>query len=530
MQFQPFSHVTVPASSSTPPLPKPRTKSRFWNRRSLTLVSVVAILVSARALGWHGQRIAKRLIERPTCDVLVLGGTPAGIAAGLAAARSGAKVVMVEERAKLGGDITYAMLNMFDVPLQSAKIKHSPVANGIFGEFYEKLGVAFDIERAQRLFEQELAQYPNIRLLRETRVKQLLLEEKRVTGAVLRLPDSSEIRVVAAAVVDATDDAQMAARAGASYYLGRENANPDKKMQAAGLLFSVKNVNWNAVRAYVKHKKSVSMTELKEFKHGAAGSIDVKFESRGALLRLGGTSGNYAWERGDVIKDYVPRGPDTVVLSINFGRQDDGSVVLNTLNVVGVNGLSQLSRDKAHAEGTREIPYLIKYLRHRMPGFEKAELDQIAPDLYIRETRHIHGYYALKVADVKEDRAFFDRIALCSYPLDLHPYEKGDPNPFGPKRYLYTLPLRSLVPRKVDGIFVASRSLSATYSAAGSARVIPVNMAAGQAAGEAAVFCAQEKLTPHQLMDDSRLINRVQDRLRTNGLDIGDSLDTAAKP
>jgi hypothetical protein len=507
-------------------MPGARRNFPFRTRRSLLIGSALAVLLSARGLGWHGQRLERRQLERPTCDILVLGGTPAGLAAAITAARRGASVVLVEERAKLGGDITYAMLNMFDVPLQSAHSNHSPVDNGIFGEFYKQLGVAFDIERAQRLFEQELARYPRLRLLRSTRVKRLLLEERRVTGAVLRESDGGEVRVVSAAVVDATDDAQMAARAGASYYLGRENANPDKRMQAAGLLFSVKNVDWNAVRAYVKHKKAVSMKELKEFKHGAAGSIDVKFESRGALLRLGGTSGSYAWERGDVIKDYVPKGPNMVALSLNFGRQDDGSVVLNTLNVVGVNGLSRTSREQGHAEAAREIPHLIAYLRHRMPGFENAELDQIAPDLYIRETRHIHGYYALKVADVKEDRAFFDRIALCSYPLDLHPYEKGDPNPFGPKRYLYTLPLRSLVPRKVDGIFVASRSLSATYSAAGSARVIPVNMAAGQAAGEAAVFCARERVSPHQLMEDSRLINRIQEALRTSGVDIGDSLDT----
>jgi hypothetical protein len=485
---------------------------------------MLAVLVSAGGLGWQGARIARRQLMRPTCDVLVLGGTPAGIAAALAAARRGANVIMVEERAKLGGDITYAMLNMFDVPLQSAKIKHSPVSSGIFGEFYRELGVAFDIVRAQKLFDHTLEQQPTLRVLRDTRVRRLILEEKRVVGAVLRLPSGRDERVAAAAIVDATDDAQMAARAGASYYLGRENANPDKKMQAAGLLFSVKNVNWNEMRAYVRHKKALSNADLKKLKHGAAGSIDVKLENRGVLLRLGGTSGNYAWERGDVVRDYVPHGPNVVVLSINFGRQDDGSVVLNTLNVVGVNGLSKGSRQKARAEATREIPFLLQYLRYRMPGFEKAQLDQIAPDLYIRETRHIHGYYALKVADVKEDRAFYDRVALCSYPLDLHPYEKGDPNPFGPKRYMYTLPLRSLVPRKVDGVFVASRSLSATYSAAGSARVIPVNMAAGQAAGEAATLCARDGISPHQLVENSPLILELQANLRESGLDIGDSL------
>lgn len=495
------------------------------------MAAFLALMGAAGLAGWHGARLAQRSVApasrwllRPDCDVLVMGGTPSGIAAALAAARRGASVVLVEERPKLGGDITYAMLNMFDVPLKSAKKTGTPVASGIFGEFYDQLGVAFDITRAQRFIEQELAVEPNIRVLRQTRVKSLILHEKRLVGAVLRLPSGLEEKISASAVVDATNDAQFAARAGAGYYLGRENANPDKKMQSAGLLFSVKNVKWMAIRAYVRHQKAVSLIDLKKFKHGAAGSIDVRLEGKNALLRLGGISGHYAWERGDIIKDYVPHGPDIIVLSINFGRQDDNSVVLNTLNVVGANGLSHISREKARAEAVREIPFLLEYLRHRMPGFQNATLAQIAPELYIRETRHIHGYYTLKVADVKAERPFPDRIALCSYPLDLHPYDKTDPNPFGPKRYLYTLPLRAMVPRKVDGVFVASRSLSATYSAAGSARVIPVTMAAGQAAGEAAALCASEDISPHQLITSWPRIAQVQSKLRAAGLDIGDEL------
>jgi hypothetical protein len=211
-----------------------------------------------------------------------MGGTPSGIAAALAAARRGATVVLVEERPKLGGDITYAMLNMFDVPLNSSKKTGTPVATGIFGEFYEQLGVAFDIEHAQHLFDTTLALEPNIRVLRETRVNRLILHEKRLVGAVLRLPDGRNEKVSAAAVIDATNDAQFAAQAGAGYSLGRESANPDRKMQSAGLLFSVKNVRWKAIRSYVRHRKAVSMRDLKQFKHGAAGSITCA--SRGVAL------------------------------------------------------------------------------------------------------------------------------------------------------------------------------------------------------------------------------------------------------
>jgi len=243
-----------------------------------------------------------------------------------------------------------------------------------------------------------------------------------------------------------------------------------------------------------------------------------------AWLRLGGAHGNYAWERGDIIRDYKPRGRDILFLSINFGRQNDGTVVLNTLNIVGVDGLSNYSKKRARLQAMSEIPFFLKYLRGRMPGFENARLARVAPELYIRETRHIHGHYALKVGDIRSHTRFFDRVAMVSYPLDLHPYHKGDINPFGPQRFYYTIPLRALVPRRVNNLLVASRSLSATYSAAGSARVIPATMACGEAAGAAAWLCATKKFSTHDLMNDSRPVKQLQANLRDWGADIGDTM------
>ena len=463
------------------------------------------------------------LAPRPNVDVLVVGGTPSGIAAALGAARSGARVTLVEERAKLGGDITYAYLNMFDVPLRSAHSSHSPSDYGTFGRFYRELGVGFDIERARKMFELALAQQGGIRVLKNTRVEGLQLEGGRLVGATLQNASGQET-LRFHSLVDATNDAEIAARAGAGYSVGREHSNPDRAMQAAGLLFSVSNVDWNAVRIYVRHKKALKLRRVERWKHGAANSIDVRIDGRKALLRLGGVSGNYAWERGDIIKDYKPRGSNVLILSLNLGRQADGSVVLNTLNVVGVNGLNEPSRKRGIAEARREIPHLIKYLRARMPGFARAKLHHVAPELYVRETRHINGFETLTVSDVKNGTPFPDRVALASYPLDLHPYHIDDENPFGARRYVYALPLRALVPRKIDGVFVASRSLSATYSAAGSARVIPITMAAGEATGIAAALCAREDLTPHGLVRSKPHLNELQKRLRAAGLDIGDSL------
>lgn len=458
------------------------------------------------------------------------------MAAAIAAARSGASVVLVEPREKLGGDISYAYLNQFDVPLKGLHQSESPVAYGIFGEFYRELGVAFDLKRAQKYFDKRIGAQKRIRLMLSTQVSGLRMRNGRLRGAILKGKNGKSRLWETKAVVDATNDAEIAAMAGAGYNIGRESMNPDRKMQSAGLLFSVSGVNWMKVRAYVRGQRAVSLRVLKRFKPGAANAIDVRVEGKTALLRLGGISGNYAWERGDIVRDYRARGPNVVMLSLNFGRQDDGSVVLNTLNLLNVNGLDAHSRENARREGIAELKPFIKHLRRNLPGFEKATLKAVAPEIYVRETRHIAGFDAstnsnqtgtLTVSDIRESRAFSNRVALCSYPLDLHPYEREDlarQDGFGPERHFYTLPLGALIPRRADGVFVASRSLSATYSAAGSARVIPVTMAAGEAAGVAAWMCAKGGFSPHELVVSKTKIAALQAQLRKNGVNIGDTL------
>ena len=519
---------------------KPRPRPNYFWRRVAVLVILAALLYSTAWAAWALYRGAREAVaahftpaitpvRAAPVDVLVIGGTPSGVAAALAAARAGADVTLVTQRPKLGGDIIYAYLNMFDVPLSGMNSRTSPVAYGIFGDFFKELGTAFDVQTAENWLERAVAKQKNLRVVPNATVQRVFLRNGRVNGIEIKVHDGELQTINAKTVVDSTNDADVAARAGAGYFLGREQVNPDKKMQAAGLLFSVKNVDWPKLRAYVRSTKTISLRAARRLKQGNEAGIDIKVVGDRATIRRGGIHGNYAWERGKVIKNYVPRGPNVDVISINFGRQSDGSVILNTLNIVGVNGLNAASRGRAHAEGSAEIPFLIKYLRREMPGFARAELGQIAPELYIRETRHVRGFSTITVEDIKRGTPFPDRVALASYALDLHPYSKGDHNPFGPSRHVYALPLKALVPINVDGVFVASRSLSATYSAAGSARVIPITMAAGQAVGTAAAQCAKGNYSPHELVKSKARIQQLQTDLRKADMDVGDRLDLLHK-
>ena len=94
---------------------------------------------------------------------------------------------------------------------------------------------------------------------------------------------------------------------------------------------------------------------------------------------------------------------------------------------------------------------------------------------------------------------------------------KGERYPYRPVRSPYTLPLRALITARVDGLFMAGRSFSATYQAAGSARVIPTTMAMGEGVGVAASVAIDRGLTPHQLAQSRDAVLEVQRRLVHSG-------------
>jgi hypothetical protein len=208
---------------------------------------------------------------------------------------------------------------------------------------------------------------------------------------------------------------------------------------------------------------------------------------------------------------------------LNLARQRDGSVLINALNVTSVNGLDRESVEIGTQAAVAELPGLVEYLRTEIAGFNDAHLLDYAPALYIRETRHVEGLYTLTAQDILAGSMFDDRIALASYPIDIHPYFPGWTNPHPRRAIPYSIPYRAIVPQRIQNLLIASRALSATSEAHGSARVVPTIMAVGQAAGVAAALAAQLNVSPREIADGGPLTATLQGALITQGAYLGGS-------
>ncbi len=448
---------------------------------------VCGLLATLLLVGMAGSPARSQVFLERT-DVLVLGGSPAGVAAALAAARQGHDVILVEPRPYLGTVLTGAMLNMWDLNWGP---QHESTVRGIFGEFFQALrGLTFDPMVARTLFKEKVSAESRITLLTGTRILRPVLGDSGVIGAVLQNATGTH-GIRAAVTIDTTDDADVAAAAGVEHTIGRETSGIDRTMQPATLMLRVRDVDWAELVRYIVEEEKP--------------------------LRRGGVNQGLVWGLGTIVRQFRSDDPGVRAYDINIGRLPDGSVWINSLQIFDVDGTNEASRRDAYARAKLVVPAFVEFLRARVPGFERATFVQVAPQLYIRETRHIRGLYVMTALDIQSARRFWDRIAVASYPMDLHPYRPDEFNPFRAVRRVYTIPLRSLIPEKVDGLLVASRSMSATYQAAGSIRIVATTIAVGEAAGVAASVCIEKKVSPHGLIQQFNLVTLVQQRLQRAG-------------
>jgi hypothetical protein len=425
-----------------------------------------------------------------TVPVYVAGGTPAGVAAAVAAARMGEPVFMTEARPYLGGDLTGPMLNMLDMDYGR---DGQQLAQGVFLEIYERLGMTFDVDVAKRVFMDEVRKEPLITVRTLTRPVAAIVDGPWIRGIIVQnLLTHQEEMVCAKRIIDATDDADVAAMAGVPYALGRESSGIDRTMMSSTLVFELGGVNWRQVMAYVTGR------------------------SHAMLRTAGGYHGN-VWGYDTIMRQYHPTQPGVGIYDLNIGVQSDHSVLINGLLVFGVDGTDPVSVADGMRRARLELPPLVEYLREMAPGFDHTFLMRSADYLYVRETRHIRGLYTLTAQDIVASRVFWDAVGVASYPIDLHPYRPGEFNPFAARRYVYTIPLRCLVPYGLGNLLVASRSISATYEAAGSARIVPTTMEEGQAAGLAAVISIDNRTSFRQMALAPELVHSLQATLHAQG-------------
>lgn len=428
----------------------------------------------------------------PEEDVLVVGGGPAGIGAALGAAEAGAKVLLVERYGFLGGSATAGLILTMASYYTSSKTPlertndvtlfptdhgvGKPIIGGVWAKLVERLVLAggafapspktgfmvpFDPE-IFKLITLEMLNAAGVELLFHSFASGVISNGHQVEGVVFETK-SGPIVAKAKVIIDATGDGDIAAFAGATFEVGRSR---DHMVQPMTLMFLIEGFVLQRFREYV-------LAHPDQW-HGVNGLT--------ALMQEANTKGELN----------VPR--ENILL---FGNVHPGHVLVNSTRILNTYGTDVWDLTRAELEGRRQVAELTRFFRKYVPGFEEAYVQQSGITTCVRESRRIMGEYVLTAKDVLEARQFDDAIAMGSYPIDLHsPTGKGTILKKIKPGAAYSIPLRCLIPLKVDRLVVAGRCISGTHVANASYRTMPICVATGQAAGVCAALAAINSQSP----------------------------------
>lgn len=457
-----------------------------------SIILLLAVTMCGLAGCGENSNVAEQPIqEGMDYDVIVVGGDPEGVCAAVSSARSGLKTLLIEDDEALGGLMTLGKLNFIDI---CESRDGSILTQGLFMEFYDAVGgTAFDVETAKQFFYDWVVNEKNATLKLNTEFIKPVMDGDTIVGVVVE-ENGDQATYTASRIIDATVDADVAAAAGAPYTVAGEDIGEKERHMGVTLVFELSGVNWDKVVDYLENDDN---------------------EGTGATDKTawGYTREGYAYEP----KDDLMR-----LRGFNVARQDNGNVLVNALIIFGVDAMSEESKAQGIARAQKELEYIVPYVRENFIGFENVELAGTASQLYIRESRHIIGEYQLTIDDVLENRDQWDKIAIVAYPADIQPTAGQTYGTVIGSPDRYAIPFRSIVPLEVENMLVIGRSASYTSLAAGSARVIPVGMAEGEAAGVASAYSLNNAISFRDMSADEAAIADVQKTLKKQGAYLDD--------
>ena len=495
------------------------------------------------------------LLARPAqaaeADVIVYGATPGGFCAAIAAAREGAKVVLLEPSAHVGG------VNTGGLSFSDSNQTVRSTLLGLFEEWHQRVaadyaarGVKLPYDVAVKdnsvwTYEPHVAARVTDAMLKEAGVsvltKQVLEGVEKDGAKIVGLRTSGGMHT-AKVFIDATYEGDLMARAGVVWHLGREGRDEYGESYAG--------------RQYPKAKMAINgfdanglplpfITSVRPGDDQAGEETVMVYSFRLCLTKNAANRvpfpepKAYDPARFELVRRYFQKYPNAPVpwdLYPLPGDKFDANNGIGKMFSMGLVGEANgwCASDPAgraklwekHKEYTLELykflttdPAVPAKIRATMAELglcrdEFPETGHWSPQLYVREGRRMDGRFTLTQHDVLKDPQKEDPIAISSFPIDSHdcrrlalPDGVINEGTIFPVRmpgrrhgYAYHIPYRAITPAASEcSNLLVPVALSATHVAYSSVRVEPTWMAIGQGAGVAAALAAKAGVTVQAL-------------------------------
>jgi len=406
-------------------------------------------------------------------DVIVCGAGPAGIAAAIAAARTGARTQLIETGGCLGGVWTSGLLTFifdFDKPGLTREIKerlkqlhakrNSPPDNFVYAP------------EPMKLLLENMCLEAGVEFLLHTRVTAAYLNKNRLSTIVTESKSGREAWN-AKVFIDTSGDGDLGAFAGNGWDIGHGGDQCPCQPMTLNALAVVKDSE------KLKNYLSFYDPERTDMSGHVKASQAFKKE-----INRAGLKPSY----GD--PTLFPVSGNLVMLMVNHEynvRAIDASEVTN-----------------ATVRARAEIHNIARGLNNLGGAWEGFQLVASADQIGIRDGRRLHGRYTLTKEDLINGSRFEDAVTRPNFGVDIHAndQETNDKNAIsrgGITMKPYDIPLRALIAKDVDGLMMAGRCISGDFIAHASYRVVGNAVAMGEAAGTVAAIASMSNRMPHQV-------------------------------
>lgn len=407
-------------------------------------------------------------------DVIVCGGGPAGIAAAISSARSGAKTLLLELGGCLGGVWTSGLLTFifdFDKPGITKEIKQRLTKLGGKRNTNEDK-FTYSPEYMKLLLE-EMCTESGVDFILHTRVVAAYKEKSRLTTIATESKSGREAWR-AKAFIDTTGDGDLGALAGNGWDIGHGGEVCPCQPLTLNALAVVDDVT--------KFKKFMSMydpliTDLRDVHVPSA----LAFKEE---IRKVGLNPSYGHPTIFPIRDNL------VMLMLNHEYD--------------VKAFDARAVSKATVNARAEIHEIAKRLAASGQPWDKLQVVASADHIGIRDGRRLHGRHTMTKLDLVNGARYDDAVARVTFGVDIHApnQETNDKEPIskgGIKMSPYEIPIRALIAKDVDGLMMAGRCISGDFIAHSSYRVTGNAVAMGEAAGVVSAIAAGSKRVAHQV-------------------------------
>lgn len=431
---------------------------------------------------------------RYDCDVIVCGGGTTGFVAALAAARNGARTILIEEKGYVGGTLVngagplHSFFNLYQAWPEAKKtqlifgiaqelVDRMMARNACLGHLEQVKGGNYDSAitlidwEAFKALALEMLEEAGVKLLLHTSVAAVMKEDNSVKGVVIQGRSGREA-VAAKVVVDATGNADVAALAG---------CRCEKRHQttSVGMPFGMSNVDMTRLVDWLKENDLV--TQLIE---GDKGS------DTDHVIRLG-----FDLKKVPAFTELMEKtgiwGP------LGYSFHENEFTYINGTSVKSVDATDTEELTRAEIALRHQVTMLSDMLKKYIPGFEHAYVSWTPDSAGVRLTRIVTCEHEMTLEEITTGQRFADEVFLYGF-HDCAPRITIQDGKW------YGFPYRAMVPKDVDGLLAAGRCLTRTWEAHMSTRNTVSCMAQGQAAGTAAALCAQTGSKP-RLLDPAQL-------------------------